>query len=227
MGKMAICPKCKNEYREGFTICPDCGVLLVDDETDLKEEEEALSEEELKEQKALAEETATLLRSARNGSVYQNSAQKAEENRSSGWVLMIVGGLGILMLFLGMFGVLPFHVGNSYLFYGVMSAVFILFLVMGVVSMRSAKIFAGRAKSEDSLVDSLLAYSSENLIAERIDAQIEDASELSEEVLYFRRVEVIRNCMNHQFMNLDETLLDNLIDTKIYEQVFGSEERDL
>ena len=24
------CPKCKNEYREGFTVCADCGVQLVE-----------------------------------------------------------------------------------------------------------------------------------------------------------------------------------------------------
>ncbi len=28
---MAWCPKCKNEYREGITECPDCGTELVDE----------------------------------------------------------------------------------------------------------------------------------------------------------------------------------------------------
>ena len=27
---MPWCPKCRNEYREGFTVCADCGVELVD-----------------------------------------------------------------------------------------------------------------------------------------------------------------------------------------------------
>ena len=27
---MPWCPKCKNEYREGFTVCSECGVELVD-----------------------------------------------------------------------------------------------------------------------------------------------------------------------------------------------------
>ncbi len=34
---MAWCPKCKNEYREGVTVCPDCEIELVDE---LVEEEE-------------------------------------------------------------------------------------------------------------------------------------------------------------------------------------------
>ena len=29
---MAWCPKCKNEYREGITVCPDCGETLVSEE---------------------------------------------------------------------------------------------------------------------------------------------------------------------------------------------------
>ena len=28
---MPWCPKCRNEYREGFTVCADCGVDLVDE----------------------------------------------------------------------------------------------------------------------------------------------------------------------------------------------------
>ena len=34
---MAWCPKCKNEYREGVTVCPDCDIELVEE---LSEEDE-------------------------------------------------------------------------------------------------------------------------------------------------------------------------------------------
>lgn len=29
---MPWCPKCKSEYREGFTVCADCGCELVEEE---------------------------------------------------------------------------------------------------------------------------------------------------------------------------------------------------
>ena len=74
---------------------------------------------------------------------------------------LIVGALGILVMALGITGVLPFNIGNPYMFYGVMSAVFILFIVMGVVSMRNAKLFEKKAESENSLVDTLLKWSEE------------------------------------------------------------------
>ena len=38
---MAWCPKCKNEYREGVTVCPDCDIELVDE---LSEEDESVGE---------------------------------------------------------------------------------------------------------------------------------------------------------------------------------------
>ena len=287
---MAWCPKCKNEYREGITVCPDCGETLVSEEeltdftsvlfgeqdemeklkdfltyngveksklvydeteqvyelfVDAKDEKKAktiarvfLEQQEKERKENAAEEEAAVEKpnseellkaaSSQGGLTYMNSGAKAEENRSSAWVLLIVGVLGILVMALGIAGVLPFNIGNPYMFYGVMSAVFILFIVMGVVSMRNAKLFEKKAESENSLVDTLLKWSEENLTAEKIDAQIENAADTPEEALYYKRFEVIRSQMNHQFMNLDQQMLENLIDTKIYEQIFpdtdGAEE---
>lgn len=291
---MAWCPKCKNEYREGITVCPDCGETLVSEEeltdwtsvlfgeqeemaklkdfltyngigkskitlddaeqvyelfVDAKEEKQAktiarvfLEQQEKKRRENAAEEEASvdeflmpgeeetketvtsgeLFRAAstQGGLTYMNSGAKAEENRSSAWVLLVVGILGILVMAMGITGVLPLNIGNPYMFYGVMSAVFILFIVMGVVSMRNAKLFEKKAESENSLVDTLLKWSGENLTAEEIDTQIENAADTPEEALYYKRFEVIRSQMNHQFMNLDQQMLENLIDTKIYEQIF-------
>lgn len=257
---MAWCPKCKNEYREGITVCPDCGEALVSEEeltdwvsvlfgeqdemeklkdfltyngvgksklvydeteqvyelfVDAKDEKKAKTiarvflEQQEKEHKenAVWEEAAVdeflmpdgdeaseekpnsgeLLKAAstQGGLTYMNSGAKAEENRSSAWVLLIVGALGILVMALGITGVLPFNIGNPYMFYGVMSAVFILFIVMGVVSMRNAKLFEKKAESENSLVDTLLKWREENLTAEKIDAQIENAADTPEEALYY------------------------------------------
>lgn len=299
---MAWCPKCKNEYREGITVCPDCKETLVGEEeltdwisvlfgeqhemeqlkdfltyngirksklafdnaeqvhelfVDAKEAKQAktiarvfLEQQEKQRKENAAEEEAAvneflmteteaaseeansgeLLKSAsaQGGLTYMNSGAKAEENRSSAWVLLVVGILGMLVMILGITGVLPFNVGNPYMFYGVMSAVFILFIVMGVVSMRNAKLFEKKAESENSLVDTLLKWSEENLTAEKIDSWIENATDIPQEALYYKRFEIICSQMNHQFMNLDQQMLENLIDTRIYEQIFpdagGAEE---
>ncbi|HKB86979.1 MAG TPA: hypothetical protein VKD08_12455 [Ignavibacteriaceae bacterium] len=36
---MPVCPNCEYEYVEGMTICPDCGIRLVDDDYFVQPEE--------------------------------------------------------------------------------------------------------------------------------------------------------------------------------------------
>lgn len=151
---------------------------------------------------------------------YQSSEEAAEDNRSSAWTLLIVGVAGIVVMILGILEKLPFRVGNPYMFYGVLSAVFLLFVVMGVVSMKNARIFEKKAASESSLKDALLTWCAENLKQQEIDAQIENAAELAPEIIYFRRTEQIKEKLNHQFVNLDQAFLDRLIDEVVYEMIF-------
>lgn len=283
---MAWCPKCKNEYREGITVCADCGCDLIvgqqyDDLTPLtfgeKEIMESLkkyleyndlkgvtvsqSEEgddyELyvrKDEKSTAvtlagvflqqealrrveemqmqeeedeEETAGPAgifmgqkSSASMTTTYRKSAEQAEENRSSAWILLIVGVLGLAAMILGIVGVIPFRMGNAYLFYGVMTFMFVLFIVSGIVSMKNAKIFDKKAESENTLRDEMLKWCKENLSAEAVDAELEQEEELPEEMLYFKRVQYIKDRLNHQFMNLEQEFLDSLIDEVIYDSIF-------
>jgi len=139
-------------------------------------------------------------------------------------MLLAVGTLGLVAIVLCILNVIPLSVGNPYLLYGVMSAVFILFLVMGVVSMRNAKFFAGNAQSENSLKNTLLDWCRENLHADKIDANIQYADGVPEEELYLRRYEIIKFMINHQFMNLDQELVERMIDDEVYDMVFPSAE---
>lgn len=288
---MAWCPKCKNEYRKGITVCADCGCELIDenqikkqvpiiygDEKHLdslkkfleyndmegvnvvfdegqqvnlllvneEDKEKALKiskvfmeqrtkEEmrrqmmenagmELPPQKETQEEEENSERVSVPAGAYINSAQKAEDNRSSAWTLFLIGGIGMVVMILGIAGFLPFSVGNPYMFYGVMSAMFLLFIVMGFVSMKSAKFFAKNAESENNLKNTLLDWCRENLKAEEIDAKIQYADEIAYEVLCLRRFDIIKYRINHQFMNLDQSFVDRLIDDEVYDMVFPSED---
>lgn len=179
---------------------------------------------------------------ASGGGLYQDNAQRASENRSSAWVLMVVGGLGIVVLILGIAGVIPLHFSNAYLFYGVMAAVFILFVVAGIVSMKNALKFEKRAESENTVKAALLEWCGQNLRAEDLDRQIgikksssmeegqsveEDfcVEEASQEILYFKRFEAIKARLNHQFLNLDQGFLEKLIDDTVYEMIYGPDEK--
>ncbi len=158
--------------------------------------------------------------------LYESNSDKAENNRSSGWMLLTLGILGLVVVVLCMVGVIPFRPGSAYLFYGVMSAMFLLFVVMGVVSMKNARIFAGRAESENSLRATMQEWCRDNLKKEELDAQLGGTQGISEEVLYFRRFALLKERLNHQFMNLDQSFLESFIDNYVYDSVFESHDSE-
>lgn len=273
---MPICPKCKNEYRMGVTVCSDCGCELIREEEEKKvavifgeqaemdeladflryshidgvevrldeadkvyeifvpekESRQAAKlalvykQEKAKEifthdakQKNVQDEKSD---SAKQGkpSVYQNSATKAEENKSSAYTLLFVGILGMIVIALGLAGVLPIHLGSTskYLTYGIMSALFVLFIVMGVLSMKSYHVFAKKAENENSLKNTIEKWCRDNLNAESIDEGLFE-EEISSEEKYFKRTCIMKEKIEKQFLNLDEAFLDELIDG-IYNEIF-------
>lgn len=275
---MPWCPKCKNEYREGITVCADCGCELVEEEQldslvslIFGEEEQMLSlkeflefnkiggvtvrydeqdmvyellvkdrdkknaakitgifleqEAEKTQEPQEADETESEPEPAGGAAVYRKNADKAEDNKSSAWTLLVVGTAGMVFMILGIMGLLPLNIGNPYMFYGVMSAVFLLFIVMGGISMKNAKIFEKKAESENTLRQTLEKWCSESLDAAQIDKELgvtgEKSEEISDEILYFKRYEKLKEKLNHQFMNLDQAFLDNFIDETVYDMVFG------
>ena len=60
----------------------------------------------------------------------------------------------------------------------------------------------------------------DRLTAEQIDDPL-TLETLTEEEKYFRRTEHIKNLISHNFINIDEGFLDNLID-EFYAEIFGS-----
>ncbi len=216
---MPWCPKCKSEYREGFSVCADCGEKLVEQEPggQQPEERENPDVQETKEQAEGLERPAFP-----QDFPYQDSSQKAEDNRSSGWVLLAVSAMGFLFSGLCMAGVLPVQIGNPYLFNGVLLTLSLLFLITGIMSIRTAVIFERKAASENTLRGAMLEWCSQNLRAAEIDEAIHAAG-LPEEVRYFDRTAYVKERLNRQFVNLDQGFLDRFVDDQVYAMVFEKE----
>ena len=235
---MPWCPVCKNEYREGIERCAECKVELVDH---LEDEEAQTAERKEQEKIAIVQ---ALLAAEKDGAdqkaeeeipekipvshAYQNSAAKAEDNRSSAYTLLFVGILGFIIVLLIFVGVIPLYRNVSttkYLICGVMGALFVLFIVFGIVSMRNSKILFIKAKSEDSLLSEITKWCQEHLSAQLIDdglSRDESWEETAEEQKYFRRTDKMKKIISDKFMNLDEALLEHFVD-EYYQELFENQ----
>ena len=227
---MAWCPNCKNEYVEGITVCADCGAQLVAslDEVckndSLQQIEEIENESMIEEAEDILTETDDDNAAKENAwrGAYQNSAQKAEDNKSSAYMLLIFGVLGLLAVVLILMGVIPLYQNAAmtrYFICGVMGALFLLFIISGIISMKNFKTLSEKAASEDSLVEEMTNWCAENLSAELIDEGLFTSEEVPEEQKYFRRVDKMKQLIQAQFIYLEDAFLDHFIDD-YYQNLF-------
>lgn len=154
------------------------------------------------------------------GSVYINNEERAEENRTSAYTFLIVGGVGFIAIVLFFIGVIDIKVSltSKYMITGVMGVLFLLFIVMGIISMKNFKTFKRKACKENNLTIEIKKWCMENFRQEEIDSLLEIAEQIEEEK-YFQRFDHMKNAIKNQFMNLDESYLDRLVE-EIYPEVF-------
>jgi len=156
---------------------------------------------------------------------YMNSADRAEENRSSAWTLLLVGGLGLIVIILGAFDIIPLPISgfSKVLSSVVLGGLCLLFVIMGIVSYKKSKVYASQAAVEGDRESSVIKWFEENYPAEKMDEMLGgELFELSVEELYFKRYALIKQILYMNFKDSGLDFLEHMTD-EVYETFFGDE----
>ena len=113
---MAWCPECKCEYVEGIEVCADCGCKLVEDLESLNRKEQEITVEmaaamlqamqkqgvKLPPELTGAQEAVSIEKAEpmKTYKPYINNEERAEDNKSSAYTLLLVGGAGLAFIIL-------------------------------------------------------------------------------------------------------------------------------
>ena len=265
---MPFCPKCKNEYRKGFTECHECKIPLVEsldeaDEMQIKpkrvfdvndersyefldqykedDEEEEVSEivsysdltfsekqfqkneedddDDLEVVAPISEQMMCqrqIAEAIRKQSSYVDKKQKIEDYKSSGFVLTLVGGVGLVALVLLYLGIIPGFSGlkSNYMFMGVMLVMFIVFIIAGIVSFAQIKTIILEAEADDDLISRVNQFFDEYLTVEKLAKEVVCGKKDTEEELYFKRTEYMTRVLLQKFPEMNESLREKIIDDK-------------
>lgn len=154
--------------------------------------------------------------SIRKQSSYVDKKQKIEDYKSSGFVLTLVGGVGLVALVLLYLGIIPGFSGlkSNYMFMGVMLVMFIVFIIAGIVSFAQIKTIILEAEADDDLISRVNQFFDEYLTVEKLAKEVVCGKKDTEEELYFKRTEYMTRVLLQKFPEMNESLREKIIDDK-------------
>ena len=179
--------------------------------------------------------------SEKNG-IYVKARDKYNDMKSSAFCLIFVGLIGLIVIVLDYTNLLPFKLNASkdLFFYIVMFALFAIFIIAGIFTIKSAKKINASIPDEESQTDSIITWAIENLTAEHIDnlcsaisseslnndtlegspdEVYDDFSKLPDEAKYLLRIEVMEKLILENSDTTDKTYIASIID-EIYPELF-------
>lgn len=247
---MPWCPVCRNEYKEGYTVCADCNAQLVDEleEVTIKEQDPSTHTEDIvdaldyaqdkeiadfEDKEAFAammadEEFIEEMNKAKQSAVpYVKASDKAENYKSSAFALLFVGILGVLFLLLSHLNVIPIKLAPHMAVIGtvVMGIMFVIFIIIGLYSLKTSKEYSEKAEDEDNLTESIIEYFKTEVTCEDVDkiAFSGDDSSMEDEIKFFNRNEAIKKMITEKFGEQDASYLSKQSEN-MYDMLFENKE---
>ena len=240
------CPKCKNEYREGITVCADCGCELVEDLSavnDLSEENQYIEADEFTDieyefgdgdadvsgQSASDDEAvnaygneASEQESPKSASAaYVPKRTKYEDNKSSALTFLLIGGVGLVLVILHVAGVINFNLStfSKLLTNVVMGALFIIFLIVGIISAKNCSRYKKEAAAEEAFTEQVRSSFHELYTAEGIDNACCLDDQMTSYDVWNLRYHYIQNQLTDKYPELAEDYLEYITD-KLYNELY-------
>lgn len=231
---MSFCPKCRSEYINGRPTCADCGTPLVESLDDIikesfpsGEENEAADREaadfeneiEMNENETGENENSEIEKPERVYA-YVSKKEKYKDYISTGYTFLIVGAAGLMAVTLNLLGIIRLFQGSgasSVLFYVVMYAMFILFILVSMNSFKNSGRLKSEADNEDAFLEELNRYITANITKNSFPPA---KSGQSEEELYFNRTEIIKNLILEKYPEIGSSLLEQIVD-ETYDRLFS------
>lgn len=114
----------------------------------------------------------------KNEGVFVKAKDKYSDLKSSATCLIIVGIIGLIVMILDCMDMFPIslNANKSFIFYFTMIGLFVLFLIIGFITLNSAKKIKSQISDEESQTDTIITWAVENLSAEAIDRFCTDLS---------------------------------------------------
>lgn len=159
--------------------------------------------------------------------LYEDKNNKAEDAKSSAIALLLVGGLGLVFIVLLMLDYLPIHLFGlgKYLVSGIMAAMFLVFIAMGLSSIKTYKKYLGIAEEEQKNIEQIMDLLAQHMSKEVIDAKLAGEPEEMPQI-YYSRLALIKEFLEDHYGGLEPALLEKLADDW-YEELYGESDEEL
>ncbi len=196
----------------------------------LKESKKELLEEEIKTVKETDLEkdddaVAVSISEFTSGLNFEHSMEKYKDNMSTAITFLLCGIGGIVVLVLNWFGIIKLIAGKdleAIVIYVALLILFVIFLGIGIYSIKVANKVKTKIKSEVNYTDEIRDWVADNISPEDVDASYIDNG-LPIEIKYFERNSYITKAIKEQFPDAPTDLVESICDEFIEEKFHAVE----